>query len=128
MIGALNETVFIANSDKVLTFKNGLTRKRDTRIVEHAVIGGKPKAEFQGIGLETIDLTIVLSAQFGVSPKDEAKRLRDYQEVGEICPLVIGEEFLGDFLITSISEEFNQIFKDGAVIRSTLNISLKEYA
>ena len=62
MIGTLGRKIIFEVSDnRVLTFES-MSREVSGRWTEHEVLGVKPKAEFLGPGLQTISLTIHLSA------------------------------------------------------------------
>ena len=69
MIGTLGRKIIFEVSDnRVLTFES-MSREVSGRWTEHEVLGVKPKAEFLGPGLQTISLTIHLSAALGVKPR-----------------------------------------------------------
>ena len=69
MIGTLGRKIIFEVSDnRVLTFES-MSREVSGRWTEHEVLGVKPKAEFFRPGLQTISLTIHLSAAMGVKPR-----------------------------------------------------------
>ena len=107
MIGTLGRKIIFEVSDnRVLTFES-MSREVSGRWTEHEVLGVKPKAEFLGPGLQTISLTIHLSAA-----------------------LVIGGRLVGrrPFRVTGSSEAWDKVYSRGELAKATLTISLEEYA
>ena len=91
MIGTLGRKIIFEVSDnRVLTFES-MSREVSGRWTEHEVLGVKPKAEFLGPGLQTISLTIHLSAALGVKPR----RILDMVERMVRCPQCGGKRFGG---------------------------------
>ena len=121
MIGTLGRKIIFEVSDnRVLTFES-MSREVSGRWTEHEVLGVKPKAEFLGPGLQTISLTIHLSAALGV------KRM---VERGTAEYLVIGGRLVGrrPFRVTGSSEAWDKVYSRGELAKATLTISLEEYA
>ena len=82
MIGTLGRKIIFEVSDnRVLTFES-MSREVSGRWTEHEVLGVKPKAEFLGPGLQTISLTIHLSAALGVKPRRIRSALQDRVKPG----------------------------------------------
>ena len=67
-----------------------MSREVSGRWTEHEVLGVKPKAEFLGPGLQTISLTIHLSAALGVKPRRILDMVERMVERGSAEYLVIG--------------------------------------
>ena len=90
MIGTLGRKIIFEVSDnRVLTFES-MSREVSGRWTEHEVLGVKPKAEFLGPGLQTISLTIHLSAALGVKPRRILDMVERMVERGSAEYLVIG--------------------------------------
>ena len=126
MIGTLGRKIIFEVSDnRVLTFES-MSREVSGRWTEHEVLGVKPKAEFLGPGLQTISLTIHLSAALGVKPR----RILDMVERGTAEYLVIGGRLVGrrPFRVTGSSEAWDKVYSRGELAKATLTISLEEYA
>ena len=95
MIGTLGRKIIFEVSDnRVLTFES-MSREVSGRWTEHEVLGVKPKAEFLGPGLQTISLTIHLSAALGVKPRRILDMEERMVERGSAEYLVIGGRLVG---------------------------------
>ena len=126
MIGVLGNVVFTVSSFKVLTF-SGMIKDVSVRTHEHEVIGMKPKTEFIGPDLKHISFDMRLDSSLGVNPQQEIDNLEYLCENGIICPLILGDKVHGEFLITGISESFDNFYRDGALLKASINVKLKEY-
>lgn len=126
MIGSFGDIVFEASADRVRTFDE-MKRASEARYAEHAVIGGKPKLEFLGPGLETISFQVLLSSSLGVDPDKELDALSEIRDAGEIRRLVIGSKPLGKFVLTSISANEGPRSNRGRPTWISVELSLKEY-
>lgn len=127
MIGSFGETVFTSSNNKVLTYSS-LSRSADARYTEHSLIGKKPQLEFIGPSLDEVSYSIRLDSQLGVDPKTEIDRLRDIRDNGIAKPLFFGKNFVGNFVITGMSE--NQRItnpRSGRLTLAEISITLKEY-
>ena len=104
MIGTLGRKIIFEVSDnRVLTFES-MSREVSGRWTEHEVLGVKPKAEFLGPGLQTISLTIHLSAALGVKPRRILDMVERMVERGSAEYLVIGGRLVGrrPFRVTGV--------------------------
>ena len=137
MIGTLGRKIIFEVSDnRVLTFES-MSREVSGRWTEHEVLGVKPKAEFLGPGLQTIQEKSSLSDRFGLripylalgKPEflDMVERM---VERGTAEYLVIGGRLVGrrPFRITGSSEAWDKVYSRGELAKATLTISLEEYA
>ena len=130
MIGTLGRKIIFEVSDnRVLTFES-MSREVSGRWTEHEVLGVKPKAEFLGPGLQTISLTIHLSAALGVKPRRILDMVERMVERGTAEYLVIGGRLLGrrTFRVTGSSEACDKVYRRVELSKATLTISLEEYA
>ena len=120
--------VFEVSSDKVLTFKN-LTQTVKGRWATHNIIGNKPKSEFLGAGQRTISLPIYLSVNHGINPRKTIEKIEKAVENGTPYLLVIGGKQVGanQWVITDLSETWDNIIKDGRLVSANLTLSLAEY-
>lgn len=125
MIGTLGNAVFQASADKVYTFF-GLGRSSNARYEEHAVIAQKPVLELIGPGLEQISFSMRFDVALGINPIEEINRLREARDTGAVLPLTIGGNFLGDWVIEGISEDWRNIDSQGKLLVAIVQVSIKE--
>ena len=129
VIGNLGSLItFEVSSDKVLTFNN-MTRSVKGKWTTHDNIGSKPKAEFLGADLQSISLSVMLSAEHGVRPRDTLENIAQAVESGEHFPFVLGGRTVGknDWVITSTSEAYETIICNGLLAKAKVILSLQEY-
>lgn len=126
VVGILGQLPFVCSRDFVLTFKN-LSRETSVRWAKHDVIGKKPVLEFVGEELKKVRMTIRFDSSLGISPTVGLDRLQSMMDNKQYKTLIIGGEYLGRYLIESISE--TRKFHDGAgvCIVAEASISLIEY-
>lgn len=128
-IGALGDIAFTVSSyNDIFTFSD-YTRQANARFAEHEVIGGKSLIEFLGTNANTITLSIKLHASWGVNPRQEVARLIEYLEKGEVLPLVLASEPVGNgwWVLESLSESHIHYDLSGVPIYIQISIGLKEY-
>ncbi len=128
-IGNLGQLIVFEVSDsKVLTF-NKMTQTIKGRWAVQEPILGKPYAEFLGPGQRNISLPIYLSVMHGVKPREIMELIENAVENGIPYPLVIGNKKIGSYqwVITSMSESWGEIIKDGRLMSVSLTLSLAEY-
>ena len=120
--------VFEVSSDKVLTFKN-MTQTVKGRWTTHAIIGNKPVSEFLGAGQRNISLPIFLSVNHGVRPRSTIEKIEKAIENGTPYSFVIGGNKVGSnqWVITEMSETWDEIIKDGRLASANLTLTLAEY-
>lgn len=125
MIGTLGNIVFVVSSERILTFRD-LSRNSGPRYEEHAVIGKKPVLELVGPSLDTMSLRIRLDSSHNVDPDEEADKMREAMNAGEVLPFVIGNKYFGDFAIMTIAENSRNFDNKGRLLLSEITLSLKE--
>lgn len=127
VVGLLGQLPFICSRNLVLTF-NSLSREHSVRWAKHDVIGKKPVIEFVGEELSKVSMTIRFDKSLGVPPTVGLDRLQRMLENKKYKTLIIGGEYLGRYVIESISE--TRKFHDGAgvCIVAEASISLLEYS
>ncbi len=126
VIGVLGVLPFICSEGFVLTF-NGLSRDLSTRWAQHDVIGSKPVLEWIGDDLASVNLSIRFDMSLGAPPMAGLFTLKTMMESREAHMLVIGGEFLGRFVIESISEERKFHTGAGICVVAEASITLKEF-
>ncbi len=125
-IGALGSLPFVCSYGKVLTFSD-FSKDNSVRFAKHDVIGQKPKLEFIGQELSTISLKIRLDVSLGVAPKVILKHLNAMMTNGMHKSLVIGGEYIGRYVIESISEDRRIHNGSGVCQVAEVTLNLKEY-
>ncbi len=129
-IGNLGSLItFEVSSDKILTFSK-LTRTVKGRWNTHNVISGKPISEFVGPDEGSIQLPIFLSVMHGISPRDTMEKIENAVENGTPLTFVVGGRKIGNYQwkITSMSETWNKVIKDGQLAEANVTLTLEEYA
>lgn len=127
VIGALGSLPFVCAYGAVLTF-NDLSVERGVKWAQHDVIGKKPTLEYTGDELIKVSLSIRFDTSLGVPPIVGLTHLKKMMENHKYKPLVIGGEYVGRFVIESISEERKFHTGAGVCQVATADISLVEYA
>ena len=127
-IGTFGNVVFETSNDLVRTFKD-MTRDTNVRLASHDIIGKKPVIEWIGPGTDTIKFSMQFNSILGVEPKDEEKKLRDMAQTGKVAHIIVGGEPIRDykFIIESISSSGRIYDRDGNLIKSMVDITVKEY-
>ena len=126
-IGALGSLAFICSRKKVLTFNN-LQRNLAARWAKHDLIGRKPLLEYVGPDLMTVSLSVRFDRSLNLPPEAGLLHLRKMLENGLKKTLVIGDEYLGRYVIDSISEERKFYDGRGFCIIAVAEINLTEWA
>ena len=127
-IGTFGNVVFETSNDLVRIFKD-MTRDTNVRLASHDIIGKKPVIEWIGPGTDTIKFSMQFNSILGVEPKDEEKKLRDMAQTGKVAHIIVGGEPISDykFIIESISSSGRIYDRDGNLIKSMVDITVKEY-
>ena len=121
------DIVFEVSSNKILTFKN-YSETIGSRWADHAVQGSKPRSEFLGAELMTVNMTVERSAAHGVSPWQTREKIKTAIINGALYSLVIGGKQVSPnlFKIISAQDTFDQVLNDGKILKITMNLSFKE--
>lgn len=127
-IGTFGTIIFLTTTDLVRTFKN-MTRDTNVRLASHDIIGKKPVIEWIGPGTDTIKFSMQFNSILGVDPKDEEKELRNMAQTGQVAHIIVGGKPISDykFIIESISSGERYFDSFGKLIKSTVDITVKEY-
>lgn len=128
MIGYFGPIIFETSDKKILNFSN-LVHNAEGRFGYHEVINNKPKSEFEGPALETIEFNVNLNGNNGIKPADEIERWLEIVRNGEAHPLVIRGRVIGEDLwsCVSISNAWNVVMKAGELFSANITVSLEEY-
>lgn len=123
--GLFGNIPFVTSSAVCLTFKD-LKVERSTRWATHEVIGKKPVVEYVGPGLASVSFTIQLNSLLGMPPIAVLKGVQMLMEKKEAQRLLIGPDYLGKFVIESVSEDRKEHTNLGIPVSGSVTITLKE--
>jgi len=126
MIGSFGSVIFEVSREKIFTFDN-FKRVKKANFAQHKIINHKPILEYTGSDLDSIDFTIHLNINIGISPKEELKKLSDIIDSGEEKKLIIGNDIAGKFVLTQISEDHKFIDNKGRILIADITLKLLEY-
>lgn len=126
-VGMLGSIPFVCSSAVVMTFRN-LQISRSMRWATHEVIGKKPVLERIGPELVEVTFDVQLNSNLGMPPTAAIQLFRRMLDKGEPQRLLIGPDYMGKFVIESISESQPYHTGFGIPVAATLSITLKEAA
>lgn len=126
-IGTLGGIAFSVSTNQVKTFSD-LKRNGSARYASHNRHLKDTLLEFTGNDNDKITFTMSLSVFLGVDPQTEISNLRAAQRAGRIMHLVIGRQSYGNWVITSLSTDFDNIDNKGNVLIAKVSVSLTAYA
>lgn len=106
---------------------NNYSKSDNTTYAQHDILGGKPVLQPTANELEEITIEISLHAEF-CNVAQTIASLKSSKDAFEVLPLLFGDgRYVGDYVIETIEENYDETFDDGTPIRATVNLSLKEY-
>lgn len=123
----LGPVTFEVSADKVRTWKSA-KRAKSARWHKHNVYAGKPKQEFLGPDLSTINLEVRLDINRGVDPKEEIKEMIEKLDTGEVMQFTVGGELIGDYVFKSVDDDWQRHSSKGEPQIVTVGLSIEEYA
>jgi phage protein U len=95
-------------------------------LVEHALIGRKPRLEGSGLSLRVLTLTVFLHAEF-CTVEDEITKFRNSKDTFEILPLLWGNgKVEGSFVIETMTSDKVMQDSQGNTYAALVNVVLKE--
>lgn len=127
VIGTLGTLPFTCAEGFVMTFRT-MSRDLSERFASHDVIGGSPVLEWVGHDAASVRLDIRLDSSLGVPPSLAVKLVKTMMEMHTAWPLIVGPEYLGRFVIESISESRKHFTGIGVCQVAEISLSLKEAA
>lgn len=127
-LGSLGDIVFTVSTFKNLTFKD-LTHTVQNRFHNHEVIGNKPLTEFLGNDLDDLTFTMELQHDLSYTVEEILAKLNQYQIEAAPLDFTVGNKPFGvdKWQISSLSEAYDIIYKNGYIYKATVNVTLKEY-
>lgn len=127
-IGTFGGLIFQTSEGAQFTPKS-FSREIASRTASHEAIGGKPRTEFLGAGLQTVSMEFLLRADHGISPRARLEQLARMVENGEAHRLIIGGRPVGQnpFRVASMSETWNTVYRGGELFSASVTVELEEY-
>ncbi|MCD8364783.1 MAG: phage tail protein [Clostridiales bacterium] len=119
---------FSVSSSKVFSFNN-MKRSYSGRWASHNIIGKRPKMEFQGPDLDEITIEVILDAEMGVTPRSVMNDFRSAAKSGKVGYFYVGgsKVAVNKFYIEKGTENWNEIWNKGELVRATAQLTFKEY-
>ena len=127
-VGIFGDVIFSVGHLRTLTLSN-FKGTSGAKWVDHEVIGGKAKSEYIAPKLMEYTCDILLDADHGVNPRKMLNRLKQMTENGEVHYFIIGFAPLSKnrFTITSMSDSWGAVIKQGLLVQCKVNLTIKEY-
>lgn len=128
-IGKLGNLITFKTSDKKIMTFTGLTQKASGKWQKHTRIGKKPLQEFVGPELREISFTIEINALHGYKPRKTLASIKKSVERGIAHKFVLGGKRMGAnyWVITSVSETWDEIYSGGELVSAKAKLTLEEY-
>lgn len=126
-IGSLGGIVFSVSTNQVKTFDD-LKRSGSAKYASHNRHLKDTLLEFTGNDPDKITFSMNLSVFLGVDPQSEIAALRAAKHAGRIMHLVIGRQSYGNWVINSLSEDYDRVDNKGNVLIANVSVSLTAYA
>lgn len=127
VIGSFGQhLVFEVHPDKVFT---PVSVKRDMAAAyeEHKILGAKPRLEFIAPELNTMSLSVHLSAALGVDVEETMLDVETLVSGGFVEKLIIGGVNYGHHVLTKATEDWSKSDPSGRQISINLALEFKEY-
>lgn len=127
-IASWGSVTFKVNSEKILSF-SGMKRTYSGRWASHNIVGKRPISEFQGASLDEVTIDVTLDAEFGVKPRATMKIFREAAKKGYAAYFYVGgvKVSINKYIVKSGTENWNEIWSKGEVVRATAQITFQEY-
>lgn len=126
MIGYLGDMEFTASDRKLFTIKD-LKISNRASYARHAIAGGKEEIELVGKGAKSVSFSMTFHASLSQDPAEGLALLRAALDDAQPLGLVIGDAYLGDYVLESIDETWETIGPKGEVISAVAAVSLLEF-
>jgi len=124
----LPQAVFGPITFKLLTSFTDFNKQSTFRYAEHAVLEGKPKLQYMGENLISLDLKFHFHKGF-CNPTLEYTKLLAVAKGHTPLPLTFGNGlYQGLFVVESIGQAIKQTDADGTIFEMTVDVKLKEWS
>lgn len=111
---------------QLLTLPSALNLSADFNYVEHDKIMGKPSLQKVGGNLRTLSLDFRFHINW-CDPKEQYEKLLEADKSNKPLPLVLGEEFMDEWVIISLTKSFSKLLPDASLWWIDVSVRLKEY-
>lgn len=111
---------------QLLTLPSSYSLGADFNYVEHDKIMGKPTLQKVGGNLRTISLDFRFHVSW-CNPKEQYDKLKEAEATDKPLPLVIGEDFLDEWVIISLNKTVEQFLPDMSYHWIEVQVRLKEF-
>ena len=127
-IGSFMGVAFTVSDMKILT-PSGLKGSTGGDWAVHDLIGRKSRSQFVGPQLKSYSCELLLRAQDGVNPRSVLRHFQEKAENGYTDWFVVGGTPLSPypFKLVSVSDEWNAVILDGALIECKVSLQIEEY-
>lgn len=128
VIGCLGDIAFTVSERVVYTLDN-MVWSGSARYATHQRHMNHALTEFTGLDPDKITFSVTLSADLGIDPNTEIKKIFDIKRSGTPVPLTIGTKGYGKYRwnITGIEVKPIAFYRNGDVHTATVSITLQEY-
>lgn len=128
-IGNLGKLIVFHVSSKTVITLDNMKVEIGARWGEHSVIGRKPRKQFLGPECMKISFDITLDAKLGIRPRKVMAKIGEAVERGKKLTFVIHGRKVGKhkWVITGMSETWEEIWNKGELIKATCSLELEEY-
>ena len=83
--------------------------------------------QFTGQGLDEVSFSVRLDLAMGVDPAEQIRMARDIKSAGTAQTLMLGDNYMGDFVLTQLEERWDRVDGAGRLIVAELSLSLREF-
>lgn len=127
-IGRLGDITFIVSRETVRTLSN-MKWSGSANYAVHQRHGGNALTEFTGLGTDLFSFSMTLTAELGVDPMEEIRKLWKYERTGEAVPLNIGRHAYGRFRWSIIDHKTKIEYADvnGDIYACDVAVQMREY-
>lgn len=125
ILGAWGDIVFEVSEQTIRGLKD-LSRTSTWKYAEHEIVKGKNRLQTLGRQLDEVEIKAVLAHPF-CKPAQDLKKLKEKADAKKAYPLVIGDEYFGEFVLTELSENWLETDSEGHPRVVEISMKLKEY-
>lgn len=127
-IGRLGDITFTVSREMVRTLRD-MKWSGSANYAVHKRHGGNALTEFTGLETDLFSFSMTLTAELGVDPMEEIKKLWKYERTGEAVPLNIGRHAYGRFRWNILSHETKIKHTDvnGDIYACDVTVKMQEY-
>ena len=119
---------FAVSSDSFLSF-SGMKRTISAKWTSHPIIGKRPKLEYQNPEMEEISMEVIFDAELGINPREEMQKFRRACKKGFVNHFYINGKKIAKrkFYISEVTENWNEIWNEGELVRATASVTFCQY-